>query len=73
VADIGGVIEGIEAAGFRVAGDEEYDDWTEAFVSPANPTGALFQLMEYHESYAEKRPSDVTMFIDGQRLREENP
>lgn len=72
VADIESVIEEIEATGLRVVEYEEYDDWTEAFVSPENPTGALFQLMEYHESYAENHPSDAAMYIDGQRLREED-
>lgn len=72
VADIESVIEGIEAAGLSIVEYEEYDDWTGAFVSPTNPTGTLFQLMEYHEGYAEKRPSGSELYIGGQRLQEDD-
>ena len=72
VADIDAVIDGLEASGLRVVDYEEFDDWTEAFVSPKNPTGALFQLMEYHESYAEGRPADAELHIGGQPLEQED-
>ena len=69
VADIESVIEGLKAAGLRVVEYEEFEDWREAFVSPNNSAGTLFQLMEYHEDYAEKRPSGSALYIGGQRLR----
>jgi len=48
VADIEAVVAAVEAAGVDVVDYAEHDYYTEAFVSPRNPTGALFQLMEYH-------------------------
>lgn len=68
VADIDAVIDAIEAAGLDVVDYREFDDWTEAFVSPRNPTGALFQLMEHHESYAEGRAPPERLYIGGRRL-----
>jgi methylmalonyl-CoA/ethylmalonyl-CoA epimerase len=68
VADIDAVVAALEAAGLRVVDRREYEDWTEAFVSPANPTGALFQLFEYHEGYAEGRPPADRLYVDGERL-----
>lgn len=72
VADIDAVIEELEATGLRVVDYTEFEDWTEAFVSPSNPTGALFQLMEYHESYNETRSSGSALYIGGERLQEEH-
>ena len=68
VADIERVVEELETSGLSVVDYREFEGWTEAFISPRNATGALFQLMEYHESYAEKRPSDAELYIGGQRL-----
>ena len=68
VADIDAVIETLNAAGLQVVDQAEYDEWTEAFVSPQNPTGTLFQLMEYHEEYAENRSrSAEELFVNGHR------
>lgn len=71
VADIESVIDGLEANGLSVVDYREFDDWTEAFVSPRNATGALFQLMEYHEGYTERRSSGAEMYIGGRRLEGE--
>jgi methylmalonyl-CoA/ethylmalonyl-CoA epimerase len=48
VANIEAVVAAIEAAGVDVVDYADHGDYTEAFVSPRNPTGALLQLMEYH-------------------------
>lgn len=72
VADIDAVIDGLEASGLRVVDYTEFADWTEAFVSPKNPTGALFQLMEYHAGYAESRPADAELYIGGHPLEQED-
>lgn len=68
VADIDAVVDAIEAAGLRVVEYAEFEDWTEAFVSPGNPTGTLFQLMEYHDSYDAGRPPAEVLYVDGTRL-----
>ena len=73
VADIDAVIEALEAAGFDVVEYAEFGDWTEAFLSPNNPTGTLFQLMEYHETYGEGRPPDDALYVDGTRLTDDRP
>ncbi|PSQ16449.1 glyoxalase [Halobacteriales archaeon QS_8_69_26] len=65
VADIDAVIEGLEAAGLRVVARREFDDWTEAFVSPRNPTGTLFQLMEYHDGWAGGRLPPEELYVNG--------
>ena len=70
VADIDAVAASIEDAGLSVVEYREYDDWTEAFVPPSNPTGALFQLFEYHDSYDEGRPAPDNLYVDGERLGE---
>nr|WP_049907656.1 VOC family protein [Haloferax elongans] len=70
VVDIDAAIEALEDAGERVVGHSVEDGWTEAFVSPQNPTGALFQLMEYHDDYADKGP-DEALFVHGERLQNE--
>jgi methylmalonyl-CoA/ethylmalonyl-CoA epimerase len=68
VADIDAVVTALEDAGFAVVEYQTYPDWTEAFVSPDNPTGTLFQLMEYHDTYAEGRPPADVLYVDGHRL-----
>lgn len=68
VADIDAVIAALEAEGIDVVEYEAFEDWTEAFLSPANPTGTLFQLMEYHDDYGESRPPDEDLYVDGERL-----
>ncbi len=44
----------------------ERDGWTEAFVSPRNATGGLFQLMEYHDAFEDGRPDDL--YVGGARV-----
>ncbi|MCT9096737.1 VOC family protein [Haloarchaeobius sp. HME9146] len=72
VADIDAVIDGLEAADadLRVVDRAEFDTWTEVFVSPRNPTGTLFQLMEYHEDYTENRLPPEELFVNGGRVEE---
>lgn len=66
VADIDAVVDRLSANDVRVVDYREFDDWTEAFVSPQNPTGVLFQLMEYHDSFDDDRPTDL--YVGGERL-----
>ena len=73
VADIDAVVTALEAADLDVVEYETYPDWTEAFVSPANPTGTLFQLMEYHDSYDEGRPAPDALYVEGARLTGSGP
>lgn len=68
VADIDAVIEGLEESGLRVVDYEEFEEWTEAFVSPKNPTGVLFQLMEYHTAYATSHEAGERLFVGGEPL-----
>lgn len=69
VSDVNAACEGIEAAGYSIVERETYDDWSEAFVSPRNPTGTLIQLMEYHESYGATRDADAeALFVRGDPL-----
>jgi methylmalonyl-CoA/ethylmalonyl-CoA epimerase len=70
VAAIDAAIEALEAEGIRVVDRTDYEGWSEAFVSPANPTGVLFQLMEYHEPFAEGRPDPERLYLGGERLSE---
>ncbi|MEF8977499.1 MAG: VOC family protein [Haloarculaceae archaeon] len=70
VADIDAVITAVESADLRVVEYQEFEDWTEAFVPPSNPTGALFQLFEFHASYDEGRPPADRLYVDGDRLTE---
>ena len=71
VADLDRAIERVEAAGLRVVDRADESDWREAFVSPANPTGTLFQLMEYREGFAENRDTGAELFVSGRALAEE--
>lgn len=69
VADIDSVIDSLEAAGLEIVDYADYEGWTEAFISPRNPTGVLFQLMEYHDAYAATRsPPPSELFVNGYRL-----
>ncbi len=68
VADIDAVVDTLETADLEVVDYRDVGDWTEAFVSPVNPTGTLFQLFEYHDGYAEGRPPAEKLFVDGERL-----
>jgi len=69
VADIDAVIAAVEDHGLDIVEYTTDEDWTEAFVPPSNPTGALFQLFEYHEGYDENRPAPEKLYVDGERLR----
>jgi methylmalonyl-CoA/ethylmalonyl-CoA epimerase len=71
VGDMDAVIELLEAEGVRVVDRTDYEGWSEAFVSPRNPTSVLFQLMEYHEPFAEGRPDPERLYLHGQRLAED--
>jgi len=68
VADIDAVIGALDAADIDVVDYAEFSGWTEAFLSPANPTGTLFQLMEYHDDYGDGRPPADDLYVDGTRL-----
>jgi methylmalonyl-CoA/ethylmalonyl-CoA epimerase len=68
VADVDGVIEALEDHDLSVVDYTEREDWTEAFLSPANPTGTLFQLMEFHESYPESRSEIDNLLIGDGRV-----
>ncbi|MFB6297748.1 MAG: VOC family protein [Salinirussus sp.] len=70
VADVDAVADAIERAGLETVDYREFDDWTEVFVSPANPTGTLFQLMEYHAEFDAGRPPADHLYVDGRRLSE---
>jgi len=70
VADMDAAIAALEAEGVRVVDRTDYDEWREAFVSPRNPTGLLWQLMEYRESFADERPDPDRLYIGGKRLAE---
>lgn len=66
VADIDAVVDHLSANDVRVVDHREFDDWSEAFISPRNPTGALFQLMEYHDTFDDDRPTDL--YVGGEPL-----
>ncbi|MFC4551517.1 MULTISPECIES: VOC family protein [Halorussus] len=71
VADIDATIEALEAEGIGVVDRTEYDAWVEAFVSPRNPTGVLFQLMEYRAPFEEGRVGPERLYVGGERLSAE--
>ncbi|WP_435157172.1 VOC family protein [Haladaptatus sp. DFWS20] len=71
VADIDAVIESLRENDIRVIDRAEFDTWSEAFVSPRNPTGTLFQLMKYHDDYHEKRLPPQELFINESRVGEQ--
>jgi methylmalonyl-CoA/ethylmalonyl-CoA epimerase len=70
VADMDAVIDAVEAAGCSVVDQRAFDTWREAFVSPGNPTGTLFQLMEYGEDYPEGRKPPEELFVNGRPVAE---
>jgi methylmalonyl-CoA/ethylmalonyl-CoA epimerase len=64
VADMDAVVDALEGADVTVVDRATHDTYEEAFVSPANATGALFQLMRFTDAYAEKYDSSDT-FVNG--------
>lgn len=68
VADLDRTVAVLEERENAVVDRAEFEHWTEAFLPPSNPTGALFQLMEYHDGYAETRGTGDRLFVDGERL-----
>jgi methylmalonyl-CoA/ethylmalonyl-CoA epimerase len=65
VADVDAVVASLEDAGLSVVDRRTFEDWTEAFVSPRNPTGTLFQLMEYHGGWSEGRLPPEELYVNG--------
>lgn len=72
VADIDAIIDVLDANDITVVDRAEFDGWIEAFVSPRNPTGTLFQLMEYKDQYAEEFGDTTKLFVGGRRLGQGN-
>ncbi|WP_265109838.1 VOC family protein [Halosolutus halophilus] len=68
VADLESAIDALEVRGVSVVDRAEFEHWSEAFVPPSNPTGALFQLMEYYEGYAAHRSAGDRLFVGGEPL-----
>ncbi|WP_121822978.1 VOC family protein [Halostella salina] len=68
VADMDAAVAALESEGVTVVDRAEFDGWAEAFVSPKNPTGALFQLMEYHDDYADGRDAGGHLFVGDEPL-----
>ncbi|ARS89540.1 VOC family protein [Natrarchaeobaculum aegyptiacum] len=69
VGDIEAVMEVLEAKGITVVDYAEYEGWNEAFVSPRNATGTLFQLMEYADEYPESQGlSGEELYVGGSRV-----
>jgi methylmalonyl-CoA/ethylmalonyl-CoA epimerase len=68
VADMDAAIGALESEGVRIVDRTDYDEWSEAFVSPRNPTGVLWQVMEYRDSFSEGRPDPDRLYIGGKRL-----
>ncbi|WP_121740927.1 VOC family protein [Natronorubrum halophilum] len=68
VDDLERAVGVLEEHDVPVADYAEFDHWSEAFVPPSNPTGALFQLMEYRDGYAEHREAGHRLFVGGESL-----
>ncbi|SDQ21847.1 VOC family protein [Natronobacterium texcoconense] len=68
VANLEAAIEALSEHGVSVVDHAEFDHWGEAFLSPENATGVLFQLMEYDDGYAESRDAGKRLFVRGERL-----
>jgi methylmalonyl-CoA/ethylmalonyl-CoA epimerase len=69
VADLDRVADVLEDEGLSIVDRASFDGWREAFVSPRNPTGVLFQLMEYADNYPETQgvpPEDL--YVGGHRI-----
>jgi methylmalonyl-CoA/ethylmalonyl-CoA epimerase len=54
VADVDATVETLEAGGVTVVDHAEREGYTEAFVPPSEANGVLYQLMEYHDDYADE-------------------
>ena len=68
VSDLERAVDVLKAHDVPVADYAEFEHWAEAFVTPSNATGALFQLMEYYDGYAEHREAGRRLFVDGKPL-----
>ncbi|ADB61744.1 Glyoxalase/bleomycin resistance protein/dioxygenase [Haloterrigena turkmenica DSM 5511] len=68
VADLERAVDVLDAHDVPVADYAEFEHWGEAFVAPSNPTGALLQLMEYYDGYAETREAGRQLFVRGESL-----
>ncbi|WP_440764105.1 VOC family protein [Natronorubrum sp. DTA7] len=68
VADLERAVDVLEAHDVPVADHAEFEHWGEAFVPPSNPTGALLQLMEYDDGYADHREAGTRLFVRGEPL-----
>lgn len=68
VAELESAVEILSERGVPVVDHAEFDHWGEAFLAPHNPTGALFQLMEYYDGYADHREAGHRLFVRGERL-----
>lgn len=69
VADLDAVVTALEAAEVPVVDRADYDVYSEAFVSPQNATGTLFQLMQFHDAYEDRYDPSVS-FVDGTRVED---
>ena len=68
VRDLERAVDVLEAHDVSVADYAEFEHWEEAFVPPSNPTGALFQLMEYDGGYADHREAGTRLFVRDEPL-----
>ena len=68
VRDLERAVDVLEAHDVSVADYAEFEHWREAFVPPSNPTGALFQLMEYDDGYADHREAGTRLFVRDEPL-----
>lgn len=68
VANLKRAVDVLEDHDVPVVDYAEFNHWSEAFMAPSNPTGALFQLMEYHDGYAEHREAGHRLFVHGESL-----
>ena len=68
VADIEAAADLLDEHGVLVVDYTEFEHWGEAFIAPSNPTGALLQLMEYYDGYADHREAGHRMFVHGDPL-----
>ena len=53
VGDLDAMTAHLEANGVSVVDYEELDEFVNAFISPPDANGVLYQLVEYHESFAD--------------------
>lgn len=71
VGNVDAIIEVLESHDVPVVEYREYEEWTEAFVSPSTPTGTLFQLMEFTDTYRTNRNVEK-LFVNGVPVDEGN-